>query len=109
MDTSLSIRKENTTTTIDFIDSSNEKIGQLEYEIINNRAMIQNTFIYPEYRNKGILKTYFPVILSMISQHNVHSITLSAYDNVAKMVWSRLGFIEDRPNFFTMNINHQNL
>ena len=109
MDTFLSIRKENTLTIIDFINSSGEKIGQLEYEIIDNRAVIQNTFIYPDYRNRGILKTHFPVILSMINQNHVHSITLFAYNDDARVAWSRLGFTEDRPNFFTMNINHQNL
>jgi hypothetical protein len=104
MDISLNKRKENGVTIIDFIDHFGDKIGQLVYEIINNKAIIHDTFIYPDYRNKGVLKTHFPDILSTIKQNDVCLIELSVLSGEARLIWNRLGFTEDKPNFFVMNI-----
>lgn len=101
METFLNQRNENNVTIIDFIDLCGEKIGQLVYEIINNKGIIHDVFIYPEYRNKGVLKTHFPTILTLIKQNNVCSIELSVLNDEARIIWNRLGFTEDKPNSFT--------
>lgn len=104
MDIFLNERKENGGVIIDFIDILGNKIGQLVYEIINDKAIIHDTFIYPDYRNKGILKTHLPAILFTLKQNNVCLIELSVLSEEARVVWNRLGFTEDRPNFFVKNI-----
>ncbi len=51
---------------------------------------------------KAAIKTHFPAILSTIKQNNVCSIELSVLNDDARIIWNRLGFTEDKPNFFTM-------
>lgn len=100
----LNERIENNVTIIDFIDNLGDKIGQLVYEIIDNKATIHDTFIYPDYRRKGILKTHLPTILSKINQQGINLIELSTLNEEAKTAWTRLGFIETEPNTFVMNL-----
>ncbi len=104
MGISLNERQENNVTIIDFIDHFGDKIGQLVYEIIDNKAIIHDTFIYPDYRNKGILKSHLPTILTKIKDSGIIHIELSVLNEDAKIVWTRLGFIETDTNFFTMNL-----
>ena len=96
---------ENNITTIEFINNFGDKIGQLVYEITGNKAIIYNTFIYPEYRRKGILKTYLPVILSMIKDNRISIINLSVLSEDAKSVWERLGFKEKSINNYYYETN----
>ena len=103
MKISLSKRTENNIHIIDFIHLG-DKIGQLVYEITDNKAIIHDTFMYPDYRNKKILKTYLPTIISGIKLHRVTSIGLSVLSEEAKISWIHLGFTETKPNFLTMNI-----
>ncbi len=104
MNITLNYRSENNITNIEFIDYLGNKIGQLAYEINDNKAIIHDTYLYPYYRNRGILKSHFPEILSRIKQHNPEYIGLSVLSDEAKIIWQKLGFIETKPNFFTMNL-----
>lgn len=104
MEISLNEQKEANTTTIDFISPLGEKVGQLEYEIINDKAIIYNTYIYPKYRRNGILKSCFPTILSIIKQSNISQIELSVLSEDAKRSWICLGFTETRQNFLRMDL-----
>lgn len=100
----LNQRTENNVTIIEFIDHFGNKIGQLIYEIINDKAVIHDTYIYPDYRKKGILKSYLPILISKVKRHRVTSINLSILSEEARIAWTHLGFTETRHNFFTMNL-----
>lgn len=100
---SLNKQTKSNVTIIDFLDQFDEKMGQLAYTIIGNKAVIHDTYLYPDYRNKGILKSQFPYIISMIKS-NANILELSVLNEEAKTIWIKLGFIEIRPNILIMNL-----
>jgi GNAT superfamily N-acetyltransferase len=105
MNISLSERTENNITTIDFIDNSIDKVGQLVFEILDNKAIIYDTYIYPDYRKKGILKTHLHTILSRIKKYGVTHLELSVLNEEAKLAWMHLlGVTETSQNVFTKNL-----
>lgn len=79
-----------------FIDKHTKKeVGYLEYEIWDNDiAYIHSTYLFPEYRRKGILKHFFDRIITDIKCSGVDKLELQYNTTEAKHAWEHLGFRE---------------
>ena len=91
---------------IDFIDkNTNDKAGQLEYQVKNKKAEISNTYMFPEYRDKGILKKFFPNITKDIRCNGADKIELTVLSLDAKTAWKQLGFEDINENKMSRDIS----
>lgn len=91
---------------IDFIDKNTKnKVGQLEYQVKNKKAEISNTYMFPEYRYKGILKKFFPNIAKDIRCNGADKIELTVLNLDAKAAWKSLGFEEVNKNKMSRDIS----
>lgn len=95
----ISIKKSKEDNTVDFsfIDTSNnDVVGHLKYDINGKEktAFIHDTYLFPEYREKGILKNFIDDILCDIKCQGADTATLHILTDEAKDAWKKLGFIE---------------
>ena len=77
-------------------EETREPIGRIEYTIDKNKKVtnIDYVYIFPEHREKGILKSIFPEIINNIKCEDVDLITLDSIRQEATDVWKRMGFVE---------------
>jgi predicted acetyltransferase len=78
-----------------FLDeSTNESIGKIEYDFsnISKKAYINYTYIMPERRNEGILKSLISDILHNMQCSGMKKVELHTITDDATKAWERLGF-----------------
>ncbi|MBW6451441.1 MAG: GNAT family N-acetyltransferase [DPANN group archaeon] len=74
----------------------NKPVGFCESYIKNDVGILSSTFIILEYRNKGIVKVLFNMVLNWFNTNNVKIIKTNVYSNniIALTVWKSMGFKE---------------
>ncbi len=91
-----------------FIDDDTKEIaGHCKYFIDNNIGHIYDTYIFPDYRNKKILKSHINTILHDIKQMGAEKVLLSTLSDEATMVWEKLGFMKTEKNNMEIDIKHK--
>ena len=73
---------------------TNQKAGQLRYNIIDSDVEIFDTYLFPEYRRKRIMSNLFKKITSELKISGVKKIRLKPLDEDGRMAWESMGFIQ---------------
>lgn len=85
--------KEKTDIDLTFVDDDTKEIvGHCNYSIDNNIGNIYDTYIYPDYRGKKIMKTYINDILCDMKCMGINKVKLSTLSDEARIIWERFGF-----------------
>ena len=88
-----------------FIDDDTKEIaGHCKYYINDSIGYIYDTYLFPEYRNKKILKSHINTILHDIKQSGAEKVLLSTLNDEAIVIWEKLGFKKINKNNMEMNI-----
>ena len=79
--------------TITIIDKdTDQKAGQLRYNVIDSEIEIFDTYLFPEYRRKRIMSSLLKKITSELKMSGVSKIRLRYFDEGARMAWESMGF-----------------
>ncbi len=72
--------------------NTNQKAGQLRYNVIDSDVEIFDTYLFPEYRRKRIMSSLLKKITSELKMSGVSKIRLRPFDEDARMAWESMGF-----------------
>ncbi len=77
-----------------FDESSKESIGKIEYDLNkrNKKAKINYTYLIPERRREGILKSLIDDIFCDMSLSGMKKVELHTITEDATKAWEKLGF-----------------
>lgn len=79
--------------TITIIDiNTNQKAGQLRYNIIDSEVEIFDTYLFPEYRGKRIMGSLLKKVTSELKISGVTKIVLRTFNEDARIAWKSMGF-----------------
>ncbi len=78
-----------------FIDDDvKEIVGHCNYLVENNEGLIYDTYLFPDYRRKGIMTTHINDILCDMKCMGAFKVKLHTLSNDACEIWKRFGFTE---------------
>ncbi len=85
--------KDKTDTDLVFIDKDvKEIVGHCNYSVINKEGLIYDTYLFPKYRNKGIMKLYINDILCDMKCMGALKVKLNTSSNEICKIWKTFGF-----------------
>lgn len=80
--------------------NTNQKAGQLRYNVIDSEVEIFDTYLFPEYRRKRIMSNLLKKITSELKISGITKIRLRYFNEDARLAWENMGFrqIDDNGN-----------
>lgn len=102
------VKDNNRTIDIVFIDDDTKEIaGHCNYYVSYKIGYIYDTYLFPEYRNKKIMKSHINDILCDMKLMGAEKVLLSTLSDEVTMVWEKLGFKKINKNNMEMDIKHK--
>ncbi len=93
----LKIYKNKEKTDIDLVFINNETkeiVGHCNYSVENKEGLIYDTYLFPDYRRKGILSTYINDILCDIKCMGATKVKINTLSDEVSKIWEKFGFIK---------------
>lgn len=91
-----------------FIDDDTKEIaGHCNYYVSYNIGHIHDTYLFPGYRNRKILKSHINDILCDMKLMGAEKVLLSTLSDEATMTWGKLGFKKTDKNNMEMDIKNK--
>lgn len=72
--------------------NTKEKAGQLRYNAIGSEVEIFDTYLFPDYRRKGIMSNLFKKITSGLKISGITKVRLYQFNDDARIAWESMGF-----------------
>ena len=72
--------------------NTNQKAGQLRYNVVDSEVEIFDTYLFPEYRRKRIMSSLLKKITFELKMSGATKIKLISFDEGARMAWESMGF-----------------
>lgn len=107
MDKTISINDMSFDIIVTILDkNTKEKAGQLRCCITDYEAEIFDTYMFSEYRGKGIIRHVFKKIASELKKSGILKIRLKHLDGDAHAFWKKMGFekVDSRNNIMELDL-----
>lgn len=91
-----------------FIDDDTKEIaGHCNYYVSYKIGYIYDTYLFPGYRNKKIMKSHINDIICDMKLMGAEKVLLSTLSDEVTMVWGKLGFKKTNRNNMEMDIKNK--